>query len=101
MENTTHTTGYRLYWRTWLLLLALTAVMLGIEFLAWPEWMLLAVLLTAMLLKAAFIAGNFMHLRFEQPVLIWIVAVGLFATAFVMILFLAMDARHVLLLSSG
>ena len=101
MANTTHTTGYRLYWRTWLFLLALTAAMLGIEFLAWPEWVLLAVLLSAMLAKAAFIAGNFMHLRFERPVLIWIVAASLLATASVLILFLAVDARHVLRLSSG
>lgn len=101
MGNTTHTTGYRLYWHTWLFLLALTAVMLGVEFLSWPEWLLLAVLLGAMLMKAAFIAGNFMHLRFERPVLIWMVAVGLLVTAFVLILFLALDARHVLRLSSG
>ena len=101
MENTSHTTGYRLYWHTWLILLALTAVMLGIEFLAWPEWVLLVVLLAAMLVKAAFIAGNFMHLRFERPALIWIVALGLFATAFVLIFYLAWDARHVLRLSSG
>jgi len=67
----------------------------------WPEWLLLAVLLGAMLGKAAFIAGNFMHLRFERPVLIWAVAVGLFATALVLIVFLALDARHVLRLSSG
>jgi cytochrome c oxidase subunit IV len=101
MENTTHTTGYRLYWRTWLFLLALTAGMLGIEFLAWPRWVLLAVLLSAMLVKAAFIAGNFMHLRFERPALIWIVAGSLLATASALILFLALDARHVLRLSSG
>lgn len=101
MENTTHTTGYRLYWRTWLFLLALTAAMLGMEFLAWPQWVLLAVLLSAMLVKAAFIAGNFMHLRFERPALIWIVAGSLLATAFVLILFLAVDARHILRLSSG
>lgn len=101
MANTTHTTGYKLYWHTWLVLLALTAVMLGIEFLSWPEWLLLAVLLVAMLTKAAFIAGNFMHLRFERPALIWIISLGLFATAFVLIFFLAWDARHVLSLSAG
>jgi cytochrome c oxidase subunit IV len=101
MANTSHKTGYQLYWHTWLILLALTAVMLGIEFLAWPEWVLLAVLLGAMLVKAAFIAGNFMHLRFERPALVWIVALGLFATVLVLITYLAFDARHVLRLSAG
>jgi cytochrome c oxidase subunit IV len=101
MANATHTTGYRLYWHTWLYLLALTAAMLGIEFLAWPQWVLLAVLLSAMLVKAGFIAANFMHLRFERALLIWIVAGGLLATAAVLIAFLAVDALHVLRLSSG
>jgi hypothetical protein len=40
-----------------------------------------------------------MHLRFERPALIWIVAASLFATALVMFLFLAGDALHVLRLS--
>jgi cytochrome c oxidase subunit IV len=96
MEKATHHGGYRLYWVTWLSLLALTAVMLGIEFASWPRWVLLAVLLSAMMLKAGFIAANFMHLRFERPALIWIVAASLFATALVMFLFLAGDALHVL-----
>ena len=101
MGDSTHTTGYKLYWQTWVILLVLTIVMLGIEFLSWPEWILIAVLLAAMVIKAAFIAGNFMHLRFERPALIWIISLGLFATAFVMILFLAWDAKHVLSLSAG
>ena len=101
MANTTHTTGYRMYWFTWLWLLALTAVMLAIEFAHFPEWMLLAVLLSAMLVKAGFIAGNFMHLRFERPLLIWIVAGSLLATVLVMFLFLAVDAQRIFRLSSN
>ena len=101
MANTTHTTGYGLYWRTWLILLSLTAGMLAIEFVTWHPWILLAVLLSAMLVKAGFIAANFMHLRFERPVLIWIVAGSLLATASVLVAFLAVDALHILRLSSG
>ena len=101
MANSTHATGYRLYWHTWLCLLALTAAMLAIEFVNGPAWILLAVLVSAMLVKAGFIAANFMHLRFERPALIWIVAGSLLATAAVLILFLAADALHVLRLSSG
>jgi cytochrome c oxidase subunit IV len=101
MEKTAHAGGYRLYWITWLALLGLTAVMLGIEFATWPRWILLSVLLSAMLAKAVMIAGTFMHLRFERPALIWIVSASLFATALVLFLFLAADARHVLRLSSG
>jgi cytochrome c oxidase subunit IV len=101
MANTTHATGYRLYWRTWLFLLSLTAGMLAIEFVNWPAWILLAVLLSAMLVKAGFIAANFMHLRFERPALIWIVAGSLLATASVLIAFLAVDALRIFRLSSG
>jgi cytochrome c oxidase subunit IV len=99
-KATTHS-GYRIYWVTWLTLLALTAVMLGIEFASWPRWLLVAVLLIAMMLKAGFIAANFMHLKFERPTLIWIVAGSLLATSLAMFLFMAADALHVLRLSSG
>jgi cytochrome c oxidase subunit IV len=101
MENATPHKGYRLYWTTWLGLLALTALMLGLEFVAWSRWALLAVLLIAMTVKAGFIAGNFMHLRLERPALVWIVAGSLFATALVLFLFLAADAQRVLRLSAG
>jgi cytochrome c oxidase subunit IV len=54
-----------------------------------------------MLVKAGFIAANFMHLRFERPALIWIVAGSLLATASVLIAFLAVDALRIFRLSSG
>jgi cytochrome c oxidase subunit IV len=93
--------GYRIYWLTWLALLAVTALMLGIEFAGLPRWILVAVLLIAMTVKAGYIAGNFMHLRFERPALVWIIAGSLVATALAMFLYMAADALHVLRLSSG
>ena len=96
MENTTQHGGYRLYWITWGILLAITLVMLVTDSAPVPRWVLLGVLLVAMLVKAAFIAGNFMHLRFEHPGLVAIVAGSLLLLGLVMYVFFALDAHHVL-----
>jgi cytochrome c oxidase subunit IV len=74
--------------------------MIGLEIATLPRWVMLAVLLSAMIVKAALIAGNFMHLRFERAVLIWIVSGSLIATVLVMFVFLAVDALSILRLSN-
>lgn len=94
-------TGYRLYWLTWLVLLAFTLAMLLSGFAPWPRWALLTLLVCAMLVKAGFIAWNFMHLRFEHPGLAMIVAGSLLATGALLFLVLASDALHVLRQSAG
>lgn len=93
-------TGCRLYWKTWGYLLALTLGMLASEYLALPRGFLLSLLLVAMLVKAALIGGNFMHLRFEKPGLALAVAVGILATGAVLFFLLAFDGYHVFRLAS-
>jgi cytochrome c oxidase subunit IV len=88
--------GYRLYWVTWLVLLSITLVMLTVEYFPAPPWILIGVLLTAMLTKAATIAGNFMHLRYERKGLVLIVALSVAFTAMFLFGYLAADARHIL-----
>ena len=101
MANATHGTGYRLYWITWIFLLAVTMVMLAMEYVSWPQWILLAVLLVAMLVKASVISGYFMHLRFEKPALILIVAASLLLVGAILFGLLAIDALRVHQLSTG
>jgi cytochrome c oxidase subunit IV len=73
--------------------------MLGIEFTGLPRWILVAVLLIAMMVKAGYIASNFMHLRFERPAQVWIIAGNLVATVLAMFLYMSADALHVLLVA--
>ena len=96
MESTTQHGGYKLYWITWFVLLAITLGMLVTDTAPIPRWVLVGVLLVAMLVKAAFIAGNFMHLRFERPWLVVVVAGSLLITGLVLYAFFALDAHHVL-----
>ena len=101
MPNATHGSGYRLYWITWVFLLAVTMIMLGMEYVSWPQWILLTVLLLGMMLKASVITGYFMHLRFEKPALIIIVAASILVVATVLFVLLAIDALRVHQLSTG
>ena len=95
MANATHGTGYRMYWITWALLLLVTLGMLAMEYLAWPAWILITVLVAAMMLKASVISGYFMHLRFERRALIVIIGASILLTALVMFVLLALDAHRV------
>jgi caa(3)-type oxidase subunit IV len=90
-----HGAGYRLYWIAWVFLLVVTMIMLAMEYVSWPTWILLTVLLGAMLLKAGVISGYFMHLRYEKPALIVIVAAGILAVAAIMFIIMAIDAARV------
>lgn len=100
-EGAGHSPGYRLYWITWVFLLVVTMIMLAMEYVSWPTWVLLAVLLGAMLLKAGVISGYFMHLCYEKPALILIVAAGILAVAFLMFVIMAIDAARVGRLAVG
>ena len=95
MANATHGTGYRLYWITWIFLLMITLAMLAMEYVSWPQWILLTVLLVAMLVKASVISGYFMHLRFERPALIVIIAASLLLVGLILFVLLAIDANRV------
>jgi caa(3)-type oxidase subunit IV len=96
MNGTHPATGYRGYWITWAILLAITGVMLLAEVLSLPAAFVVGILLAAMLVKASLIGAQFMHLRFEKPVLILAVAGSiLFFSAFLFIL-IAFDGLRIL-----
>jgi cytochrome c oxidase subunit IV len=59
---------YKVFWKTWGILLALTAVMVFVDVMHLPRILLLFVLLGAMLTKAFLIAAQFMDLKHEKLV---------------------------------
>ena len=63
------------YWRTWLVLLALTAVMFFLDTLAMPRGLFVSIMLLAMTAKATLIGGIFMHLAKESTDLVVTVVV--------------------------
>lgn len=79
------------YWRTWLILLALTLAMVVIDQLALPRGALMAVLVAAMLTKATIIAVNFMHLKDERLSLGISVSASLLFFGGVLFLFMVPD----------
>lgn len=68
---------YKVFWKTWGILLALTAVMVFVDVMHMPRMILLFVLLGAMLTKAFLIAARFMDLRHEKLVVFVSVAFSL------------------------
>ena len=85
----------KIYRTTWLVLLALTVVMLLVDNSPIPRAALVAVLLIAMLVKASLIGANFMHLRAERLALTVMVAAGLFITATILFVLIAPDAVRI------
>jgi len=61
---------YRTYWKSWGVLLALTAVMLYSETVPLVRAATVGLLLVAMLVKAGVITAWFMHLKFEKAALV-------------------------------
>lgn len=86
---------HKLYMTTWLALLALTVVMLLVDNSPIPRVALVAVLLIAMLVKAALIGANFMHLRSERLSLTLMVVVGLLITGAILFVLIAPDAVRI------
>lgn len=99
MANTVHAPSYRTYWSTWGVLLGITLVMLLTASWALPKLLLLTFLLAAMLVKAALIGAQFMHLRFEKLSLVLMVAIGILATGLALFAVIAFDAVRILRLS--
>ena len=91
--------SYRTYWSTWLVLLVVTLLMILVGLRAAPKGLIVALLLCAMLAKAALISGNFMHLRFEKWTLALTVAVGVLFTAAALFFGIAADGVRALGLS--
>jgi len=95
MSETDSKASYKGYWITWGIMLVITAIMLLGDSLSWSKPAIVGLLLVAMLVKVALIGGEFMHLRFEKPALIWAVAgCILFFSAFLFIL-IAFDGLRI------
>ena len=91
----TGSASYKGYWITWGIMLVITAIMLATDSMPWSKVVVVGLLLVAMLVKVALIGGEFMHLRFERPALIWAVAgTILFFSAFLFIL-IAFDGLRI------
>jgi cytochrome c oxidase subunit IV len=83
---------YRVYWIAWGVLLALTITMVALDQAGLPRGAFLAVVLSAMLVKATLIGAVFMHLRFERLALVLAIVVGLPLNALVLYVLIAPDA---------
>lgn len=99
MAKTLQEAGYKLYWSTWAILLALTLMMLTTGYVTLPKVFIVVLLILAMLAKASLIGGHFMHLRFEQLSLVLTVVVGIVATATILFLLISFDGLRILRLS--
>ena len=95
MAETPVKSPYRIYWVTWLILLAITVAMLLAEKFHMPRWFLVLFLLAFMAVKAAMIGGNFMHLRYEHRRITVMVALGIVVTSLVLLSFITPESRHV------
>jgi caa(3)-type oxidase subunit IV len=86
---------YRTYWIAWGVLLALTVTMVALDRAPLPHGTFVALMLSAMLVKASLIAAYFMHLRFERWPLVMAVVLGLPINAAILYILIAPDARRV------
>ena len=87
---------YKIYWITWGILLVITVAMLAAEAFHMPRIVLVVFLLAFMMVKAAMIGGNFMHLRFEKSNLGLMVFAGIMVTTLILFLYITPESHHVL-----
>jgi caa(3)-type oxidase subunit IV len=87
---------YRIYWITWAILLVITVLMLASEKFHMPRWFLVVFLVAFMMVKAAMIGGNFMHLRFERGNMTVMVAGGILVTSLILFAFITPESWSVL-----
>ena len=92
---------YRIYRITWVVLLIITVAMLAAEAFHLPRIFTVLFLLAFMMVKAAMIGGNFMHLRFERRNLTWMVAAGILVTSLILYTFITPESWNVRVKSQG
>ena len=83
------------YWVTWSILLTLTLVMLVLDQAPMSRLLFVFVMVAAMLVKAALIAGTFMHLRFERLALVLMIVIGLFLNGAILFGLILPDAWRI------
>ena len=86
---------YKIYWITWGILLVITVAMLAAEMFHLPRLFLVLFLVAFMMVKAAMIGGNFMHLRFERSNLTLVVALGILVTSLILYTFITPESLYV------
>ena len=94
-----HGVSYKTYWTTWFILLIATFGMILVSDSQLPRAAFVLLLLTAMLVKVAFILGVFMHLRFEKAALVLMVVLGIIFTVTALVAGIAPDGIRALHLS--
>jgi cytochrome c oxidase subunit IV len=95
MENRA-SQSYGPLWKTWGLLLVLTAIMVFVDVMDLPRLLLLAILLGAMLTKAFLIAVQFMDLKHEKLLVSASVAFSLLFFGAILFLLMIPDGLAVL-----
>ncbi|MFN7181828.1 MAG: cytochrome C oxidase subunit IV family protein [Planctomycetota bacterium] len=83
--------SYKIYWLTWFLLLGITLLSIGADYIKLPLLRVI-LLLTLMFSKATLIAMNFMHLSSEKFNLIITIIVGIILTSLVLFILISVDA---------
>jgi len=91
----THAGGYKVYLTTWIWLLVITMLEIGIVLVRVPKTLLVISLIILALMKAGLIMAYFMHLRYERLNLIYAVVTPMFFLAIVLFSMLGPDALHV------
>jgi cytochrome c oxidase subunit IV len=100
MSEPAQSNPYKIYLRTWIILLIVTLAMLLSESFHLPRIFLILYLLVFMMVKATMIGGNFMHLRFERGNLVFMVAAGILVTSLILFLFITPETQNVLVKSA-
>lgn len=96
MTENVHGSPYKVYWITWGILLMITTAMLVSEKFHLPRVFLVLFLVAFMMVKAAMIAGNFMHLRSERPNLAIMVAAGILVTSLILFSYITPESWSIL-----
>ena len=91
---------FKVYWKVWGMLLALTVVMLFLDQAPMPQFLFIIVMVGAMLTKAGLIAAYFMHLRYEAPFLQWMLLIGLLINGAFLFFLIIPDAYRILAMQS-
>jgi cytochrome c oxidase subunit 4 len=95
MAEARHSGGYRIYAVTWIWLLVITLIEIGIVLVRVPKTLLVISLIILALMKAGLIMAYFMHLRYERLNLIYAVVTPMFFLAIILFAMLGPDALHV------
>ncbi|MEY4541425.1 MAG: hypothetical protein RLZZ306_3182 [Bacteroidota bacterium] len=81
-------------WRTFWILLILTAIEFAIAFTMPNNYLRVAIFSTMTIVKAFFIVGEFMHLKHEVKVLIWAVLFPVITIAWLLVALLLEGGAH-------